>query len=407
MIEKRHLLRLLALSTVMLAGCSQTANVCDVCADAGCSDESCADAAWDDGTDGGDTDGEWQCPAPIAQTCPDGVGEEFPLLFDAAQFGEGTRFIDLAPWSVLAERDTSEGRTISVITCASADGWGIYPCDASSAQVATIEVAVDSGLHAVALATGDYYMEDWALSHLAVLCDDDSCALYGANLCSETPDSALTAVAGGELPAVSTVKGLWWRDTACAYGDGIHCFDGSSWSSPQEADAEHPLFNDMTTFRFQGASDVAVAVGDEGRIAYSGFPDWNGYWGAASPDWLAVVAYDDGYVIAGEDGAFAAMDDTWHEGCTIADEDIVDLVHDQIGGEFASSRAALGLTASGRVFVEVTPEDWDVPFMESSCFTGQTLGSNPKAGITVCGDSINVLLMDETALYGTLACTVS
>jgi hypothetical protein len=404
------------LVAAIVAGCSKAESAGDECADADCPcdcpDASCPDAPCPDAGCGEDTEDEWQCPDPIAASCPEGVGEEIPLLFEASDFGTGTRFVDVAPWTVLAERDEGEVRTISVITCWSADGWGISPCDASTAAVATIDVAADSALHAIAIAfVGNGTGVSGSPSHLAVLCDDEACALYGADLTAETPDTSLAAVAGGELPETAAVNGLWMSQEstiACAYGDGIHCFDWNAWTSPQASSEEYPHLNDMETIAFDDdSSPGAIAVGDLGRIAYSGFPDWSGYWGTAYPDWLAVAAFDGGYAIAGEDGAFAVMDDSWHGGCVLADEDIVALIHDLAGGEFGYSLTSLGITASGRVFVDAASAEESSAFMASPCFTGQILGASPKAAITLCGDATNAFLMDETALYGTTDCWVS
>jgi hypothetical protein len=390
-----------ALSSASCDSASKSA--CDECADTDCPDAACPDAGCGGDTDAG-TDGAWQCPDPIAETCPEGASEALPLIFNASDFGEGTRFVDVAPWTVLAERDASDVRTISVITCRSVDGYSIYPCDASTARRADLELSSDSGLHAVALANGSYENETWSPSHLAVLCDDASCALYGADLFSGTPDTALTPIPGGALPETAIVYGLWWsgEDTpACVYGDGIHCFDGTAWTSPIQANAESPAFNDMTT-SFFGGSTGAIAVGDLGRIALSGFPYWNGgSWGASLPDWLAVACYEDGCAIAGTDGALTLkIGDEWHDGCVLGDEDIAELISVYSG--WGQAMTSLGATASGRVFVDANA----ATEMESPCYTGQVVGASPKAVTFDCGAATNVFLADETALYGTMNCIV-
>jgi hypothetical protein len=382
-------------SAALALGCGSTSETtCDECGDGGCGDtdsDGDADA-------GSDTDPE--CPDPIAESCPNPV-DPVPLLFAASDFGDGTRFVDVAAWSVLAERDAGDARTVSIIAC---EQWGSEPCTTENAAVASLDVPVDSGLHAVALATSEYGGDPALARYLAVLCDGAGCALYGADLDADPPDTALASVPGGELPPAATVNGLW-RDmdgmSVCAYGDGIHCFDGTAWSSPVPASADDPLLNDMaTTF---GDAPGAIAVGDLGRIAWSGFPHWDGYWGTAYDAWYAVAPYDDGYAIAGAGGRLMLHDGTaWVDACAFADEDIVALlVLTESGLEWTASGSG-GVTRSGRVFTA----DGPVTGMHGACYTDQVVGENPRAVSFRCGIDANVFLADETHVYGTTYCAV-
>ena len=383
----------------LAAGCNASkATAVDV-PDADCPDDDCADAGCDDDTDG-DTD--WDCPDPIAETCPNAV-EPFPLMFEASEFGEGTRFVDVAPWSVLAERDAGETRTISIIGCAPWGDWSEGPCDATNARIASLDVPVDSGLHAVAVAFGHFDLGTWSPSQMAAVCGDAGCALYGADLNAEPPEAELAPVPGGELPPTAAVHGLW-RDQEdillCAYGDGIHCFDGAAWTSPQSASLEYPLFNDMETAYFDGSPGV-VAVGDLGRIAYSGFPYWDGYWGTAYPDWYTVLPHDSfsgGYTVAGEGGVLGLANGD----CAIADEDIVALIDLGESGMEWSTFATGGVTRSGRVFLNREI----VTGMSGSCYTGQVVGDDPRAVSFSCGIETNIFIAVEGALYGTTDCAV-
>jgi hypothetical protein len=336
--------------------------------------------------DGGPSDA-WECPGPIAASCADGGNQTIPVLFQASEFGEGTRFVDVAPWAVLAQRDAGGTRTISIIAC----GWWGLPCTAKNARVAGIDVPVDSGPHAIALATG-YFSAD-SLSHVAALCDDATCALYGAALTGDVPDTEISAIAGGELPS-ALVRGLWWSDLGsplCAYGDGIHCFDGTTWSSPVPTSAAP--FNDVDTVLVDYVLQ-AIAVGDDGLIARSAFPSWIGE-RTGSGDWYAVATHDDGYAIAGQGGALAVQaGGSWHDGCFLGSEDVVVLA--------GSSRSSTGVTVSGRVFVAAGP----VTAMEDACFTGQIVGANPRAAAFDCGLTANLFLMDATAVYGAPDCAV-
>jgi hypothetical protein len=389
-------------AAALALGCGSTSeSTCDECDGGGCGDAG-GDSDTDADTDT-DTNSELECPDPIAEACPEAV-DPLPLIFSASDFGEGTVFVDVAPWSVLAERDAGGTRTISVISCRGADGSGLQPCDASTAIVAAIDVPVDTGPHAVALAANDYYVE-WGLPpYLAVLCDDVSCALYGADLSVDPPETDLAAIPDGGLPATSAVHGLWRDDegdVACAYGDGIHCFDGEAWTSPIPASAGDPLFNAMaTTF---GDAPGAIAVGDSQRVALSGFPAWESWYGSDFPDWLAVAAYADGYAIAGEGGLLALKAGAgWVGECAFAEEDVVELhALDESGMEW-SQNASIGATASGRVF----RADGPATAMQGACYTGQVVGANPRAVTFRCGIEANLFLMTEAELYGTTDCAV-
>lgn len=388
---------------VYSVGCGSTSqNVCDDCSDTACTDnDSCPDAGCGDGANG-ESEGGWECPDQIAEVCLEGAGSSVPLLFEAADFGQGTRFVDVAPWTLLSERDLGDTRTISILCCADLQ---VESCTPEGALVAHIDVNADTGLRAVAVAQTNIRTETWSATHFAVLCDANSCALWGASLSSETPDAELAPIPGGELPENSIVHGLWWsreHELLCSYGSGIHCFDGTKWSSPQESGTDYPLFNDMDAYYFDGASPGAIAVGNLGRIAFSGFPNWGVYWGTAYPDWLTVASCEEGYAVAGKGGAVGVMEESWHGDCTLGNEDIVNLVQLASGGMMSSSHSVLGITASGRIFVD----DGYVTEIDDPCFTGQVLGATPKAVAFSCGIISNVFLMDETALYGTVFCAI-
>jgi hypothetical protein len=377
---------LVVTASLGLAACGTDGN--------GCNQDASTDADTDSDSDS-DTDADtdtsaFECPDPIAETCPDGVSDVLPpLLFDASEFGEGTRFIDVSPWTALAEREADGVRTISVIVCAPSG----EPCTAANARVATLELSIDSDLHAVAVATG--YYEPWSSvsppSQMAAVCGAAGCALYGADLADESPGTELTAIPGGEIPGTAIVQGLWWAGLGvpiCAYGDGIHCLDGTAWTSPIPAQEGVPLFNDMDAFP-NDVTALVVAVGELGRIAISGFPDWSDNWGE-NPDWLTVHGVSNGFAVAGEGGAFGTLFNTWPE-CDIADEDIVLLLD-----------ATVGVTASGRVFAADSP----ATELEGSCYTGETVGPNAHGVGFSCGIASNLFIMDEATVYGTADCAI-
>jgi hypothetical protein len=386
-----------------MLGCNES--VASGCGDTDSDADTDTDSDTDTDTDSDiDTDSDVPvCPDPIAETCPEAV-DPLPQIFSASDLGEGTVFVDVAPWSVLAERDAGTTRTISIIACAP---WGDGPCTAANAAVASLDVPVDSGLHAVAVAKEPYENNTGLPSHVAVLCDLDACALYGAEFNLDIPDTEIAAIPGGEITETTIVHGLWWDGDSgpvCAYGDGIHCFDGTQWDSPIPANAEYPLLNDMETTNLPDQPGPgAVAVGDSGRIAYSGFPSWDEYGGPAYPDWYTVCAgrfsLEQPLVLAGEDGALKVYPGGYDE-CTVGDEDILALEVLLYSGEDTSWTTVVGATASGRVFTGEGP----VSAMEGLCYTGQVVGASPKAVTFSCGIENNIFFMDETAVHGTTDC---
>jgi hypothetical protein len=156
------------------------------------------------------------------------------------------------------------------------------------------------------------------------------------------------------------------------------------------------LFNDMEAAWPDGVP-AAIAVGDDGLIARSAFPIWILLGNRREANWytLAVRDYDADLAVAGESGAlFVVRGGSWFE-CTIADEDIV-VLSDR------SYESSVGVTRTGRVFAATGPATAIV----DPCFTGQVVGTNPRAAGLFCGLAFNVFLMDETAVYGTTGCAI-
>jgi hypothetical protein len=397
---------ILIIAAALAAGCSPQATAVNA-PDAGCPDDctdGCPDAGGDTDTDtDGDTDSDWECPDPIAETCPADVGEVLPpLLFTASELGAGTRIVDVAPWSVLAERDADGARTITVVVCPEGDG-----CSPTDARTASLELPDGSDLHAAGVTAAFYSPDDEASSspsNTVALCGAAGCALYGAYLLGEAPSAELTPIPGGEVPGAAFVNGLWnGGGLTCAFGDGIRCFDGAAWSTPTAWWEPQLDYNDMETVYFDLLGDQAVAVGELGSFVISGFPGWSLWWDDAAPAWLTVqpAFFDDlgdlgtfGFAMAGEDGAYSVRPERWWPDCPIADEDIVLL----IGGALLTP--TLGVTASGRVFAA----DGTITPATPACYTGEVIGQGAHGVEFECAMVINRIVADEATVYGHLQC---
>lgn len=92
---------------------------------------------------------------------------------------------------------------------------------------------------------------------VALLCRDDACALFGANVATDT---ALTALPGGAIPSGLVARGLSHHlsERACVYGDGGYaCFDGRTWSERQLAGARLRMLDTLGLW---------WAVGEQGAL---------------------------------------------------------------------------------------------------------------------------------------------
>jgi hypothetical protein len=354
-------------------------------ADTGREAESPPDAGPDDAADA-DGPAPPSCPAPIAESCPEEapyLHDPVPVMMQASDLGPGTRFVDVSPGLVvLAERDEGGGsRTVLLLLLAEP-----YE-DPATAGRAELTLPAGSTLQPVAAARRGVDSAGTALPELvALLCDGAACALYGADAADPGEVFDLSQVPGGEVPASAGMRGLWWDvgPAACAYGDGIHCFDGREWSSVVPSDPGAPQFNDMET-----CMSFTVAVGGNGRTAMSAWPSWTVESGEIYPDLLTVTCDGDAIIRAGEGGTI--MDDSWIP-CSAADEDIVFID----SGDLNFYDAILGVTSSGRVFIGRQPLSPD----SGLCYTGQTLGPLVAATAEYCGILYYYFFLTANTLYG-------
>jgi len=365
----------LVLASLLGAGCGSSAGPC-------------GDAEADDGVDGDAP----PCPAPVAESCPGDAPhspDPVPVLLRASDLDPGTRFVDvsfvLMSVVVLAEREEAGSRFVEVL------GREIAVPDTVFSIRARLDLPPGSTIAAVAAAGSPPDVAETDLAdYVALLCDGAACALHGAGL-DPSAVTELSPIPGGEVPAAGPMRGLWWGvgPAACAYGDGVHCFDGVEWTTVVAA-GEAPPFNDMQT-----CEGFTVAVGEMGRTAFSAWPSWIDGFGEIYPDLLTVACDGDRYLVAGEGGI--VMDES-HIACDVSDEDIAFID----AGDCNYHDLILGVTSSGRVFIGRKPLSYDSGF----CYTGQTLGPLVAAMAEACGIIYNYYFLTADTLYGTTGCAI-
>jgi hypothetical protein len=353
-------------------------------------EEGLEDGALGEDADGSESDGgPVGCPAPIAASCPPDTGIPSELrvpdpvvLLRASELGAGVHFVNVAEGPVfLAERSDASGRAILVHELVD----GGLPADG--------ELALPAGstLRAVAVARSGADSSLTYLPRIVVLaCDGDACALYGADL-AEGETTSLAAIPGGEIPAARELRGLWWEEgpAACAYGDGVDCYDGVSWTSPLLPPTTSAPLVDAATCGW-----ITKMVGAEGLTASSAWPHWNVSSGAIYADLLAVACTESEWLRAGEGGIIRSDDSPE---CPVAEEAIAFLAMDRY-----NRWGLAGATASGRVFVG------ELPFGPTSrlCYTGQSVGPLVAASAGFCGIVFNYLLVTADTVYGSYDCAI-
>jgi hypothetical protein len=335
------------------------------------------------------------CPEPIAERCEPVAGDaaffpyppyQLPVVLRASEVGSGVRFLALSQVGVLlAERLEAGARTLLVLL----SDWDTGEAPTVRATLALPDGSDLRGVGAVARPAG---AEGTALPDLtALLCDDERCRLYGADLGPEP--AVLAELAGGEVPASGAMNGLWWSTgpAACVYGVGVHCFDGRDWTSPVPEGAACGPFRAMRT-----CEPRTIAVGDRGCRAISGSPVWTlsgGEPGAA--DLTAAACDGDQFVLGGSGGIEVESEGRL---CPIAGEPIgfLDARRD------TSQPYVVGVTASGRVFFGRGRPGPETPY----CYTGQTVAPFVGAAAAYCGGAYNHNLLTEDTLFGHFLCVV-
>jgi hypothetical protein len=221
------------------------------------------DASTDTGTDTdtdteSDTDEDAGCPSLLEEACEVDAGAEMEVYVSADDLGV-SRFVDLADLALLAE--TPWGGTALFVP-------NNYVPDGENPQWEAVDVSAATAMQPVALADG-YVVPDSAW--VALLCEGDNrtCSFWQAS------ETTLTKMENGDVPTEGELRGATslfeysggTPTTLCAFGDGLYCFDGTTWTTEIEAGTA-PLFNDFhCSMNDLGDYDRCVAVGDGGRRA--------------------------------------------------------------------------------------------------------------------------------------------
>ncbi|MCP4680366.1 MAG: hypothetical protein GY854_33745 [Deltaproteobacteria bacterium] len=378
---------------IIEAGCgtAQTANAMDASCDCprgedgGCTEDIAEDTEEDDS----DNDSNPTCPPPIADECS-AESDKLPLMLEASQIGSGAFFTRLSEYALSGERREGDERVIFAID-GRLNSRDVVIWEFETPLIGVSELRLPSTSTAATIGVGiSPTGDDWAHEDVPIvlLCDGDSCSLYRARYAGDPSDGevgSLVPVDNGDI--IMDARGLWTPeigDLACVFGDGIACFDGQDWSEMVSGWTDDLRFKDMHQYRMS-----AVAVGDSGLTAISGFPEWDAWSGTAYPDLLTVTARYDGYLAGGRGGAL--INPVINLSCTVTDEDIVALSSELDHGIF------MGVTDSGRAF----NIDGDLHALNNLCFTGQRFEDFIDMRTILGGIFVNDLVLTKTALYGT------
>jgi hypothetical protein len=308
-----------ALSALAAAGCSSSTSTAPG-SDAG------QDAGQDAGVDAGsDTDSDtdtwnelwdWDCEGAIATPCPDDFYYPAPyyLALDLAALDVTAVHSAHSADLILAEQETEAG--VEPVVVAWDQG------SASQAVVGLLDPPSEP-LHAVDLAAlpqlsywaGGLSYTDTALGYaaIALLCGESSCALYGLAVDADHEPIGLVPIPGGEvplpeahalvgLPEIIYPYGEWGHLVkACAAGDGVACFDGSTWT--EEVPPGGGILRSII-FASQGEEETGclVAAGDGGRILTNRTGAWVEIDSGTAMDFHSVSAEGDAYAAGGAGG---------------------------------------------------------------------------------------------------------
>ena len=261
----------------------------------GCSDGESNDPSGDASTDTdtdtdtdadteSDTDADAGCPDLLEEACEADAGAVMQVYVSTDDLGV-SRFVDLADLALLAE--TIWGGTALFVT-----GEDVVP-DGENPQWEAVDVSEATAMQPVALADG-FVVPDSAW--VALLCEGDNrtCSFWQAS------ETTLTKMENGDVPTEGELRGATslfdysgGTPTAlCAFGDGLYCFDGTTWTTEIEAGTA-PLFNDFhCSMNDLGDYDRCVAVGDGGRraIRASAAEEWVDGFSDTSEDLLSLSA---------------------------------------------------------------------------------------------------------------------
>ncbi len=374
--------------------------------DAGPDGDADADTDADSDTDSGEEN--WSCPLTVEDVCASavfGASAPYQQIATAEDFGGDIRFAQVHSFGdtpLILARRVGVDDSSPVVLCLEEPKILGY----STAHIALgLAPGEPEGLQPMDLvARRTMYCSDGeagggephVLGHhaVALLCDEVACFLYGLDTDGEG-GAALSRIeeAGtlgpGTLGLVQTPpEKTKIVERVCAFGDGLTCFDGTSWTDEIEAGIRiRSADSDIPAY--EGAAvPMVVAVGDGGVILLETEEGWVQLESGTSADLLSVSRYMNVFVAGADDGTVVF----WRMGenplvCPLADEPLV--LAWTLG-----ARASL-FTSTGR-FLQLMMANGSAACLHDEVMDGAPIGLSLWAPSVSATDS---LVATETALY--------
>jgi hypothetical protein len=316
-------------------GCSASqaadgdAGATDADADTDSDTDTDSDADADADTDTGDGfPWDWGCGIVLDTTCDDYGAAPSPYseqMLDFDALGVTGIHASGSATAILGERVTEAGIEPIVLV------WRAWTDTA--VEVGLIDPPADP-LRAIDIVSreGLFYGDDGldpadsvlGYAAVALLCAETWCGLWGLAVDEANEPVGLEAIPDGEVPiaaasALARIPELIYEDSedperVCAAGDGVSCFDGTTWAEelPPGGDA-------LLAIGFgpdaEGWPDGMLAAGANGRLVTNRNGDWEEI-DTGTSIWFTAVSARDGIWAAGGDGGFVFGDAEHAVACT-------------------------------------------------------------------------------------------
>lgn len=343
------------------------------------------------------------CPNPIESACGD-PGDLYPALIAASQIDTDARIVALARNALLLER-TRSGIEEPVVWIMDFE----HPEDTHERGRAELPSRPSSPIRPIGLAynlESPFDMDLYARVAVVLLESDEGSALYEAPMRpggTETAD--LVPMENGVLPTEGKLRGLTYLDEKvsgddsayfdrlCAFGDGIFCFDGSSWTTEIEP-GSGAMFNDLGVLGV-GENNYVIAVGDNGRIALDSAAGWRDMDSGTAENLMSVSVHIDRFTAVGSNGILVDGTADNAAACSVSSETLIAI--NRLGAE-----KIVGVTESGKVFTGRLDD-----LRGELCYQGPSLGSAIDARPHGCDSgNDNYLVITSDFLYGKIECTI-
>jgi len=365
-------------------------------------DDSAGDSDTDADTDAdADTDtdtgpGEYhECPTEMEGDCEQGQpGME--TLLEAGELGPDVAFAGMGRNALVAARTVDEMIAPLLVRMDFDEYDGV-----ESLGLAEPAEPPTTSLVPVAV-VGDLEQDVFAYWALVLVAGDGGYSLFGTSVAYESTGE-LAPLPEAAPPATSELRGLLYLqqkvpvtapefELVCAFGDGLFCFDGASWTTLIEPDSGAQI-NDMGVIEV-GDERQLLAVGDDGWIGRRAGSAWVDLASDTDRDLLSVSVDGPRFVAAGREGTVVYGTAAGAVDCEIASGDI--LVLSGIPDE-----GVLGVLETGPVFY------WELgEWGPTACLTGASVPDALETRIVGCDASLNLFVLTEQALHGGSECVV-